>query len=114
MAPKTVFYGDSGLLRGQRLERPTKGHDPVGKKRRDKRCGDAQPERSEILLRIGKAAVIDQAESGRGQEFPSFVADVESALLYTAATVINRLRLACNMIKQPPEVTDQFAPRGGV
>ena len=58
--------------------------------------------------------MLEPAESGRGQEFPSFVPEVESALHDTAATVINRLRLARNMVEQPPEVTDQFAPRGGV
>jgi hypothetical protein len=35
---------------------------------------------------------------------------VESALHDTAATVINRLRLARNMVKQLPEVTDKLAP----
>ena len=68
----------------------------------------------EIPLRVEKEAVFEAAESGGGQEFPSFVPEVESALHDTAATVINRLRLARNMVKQPPEITDQFAPRGGV
>ncbi len=58
--------------------------------------------------------MFEPAESGRGQEFPSFVALVESALHDTATSVINRLRHTCNMIKQPPEVTHQLAPRGGV